>query len=231
MFRNILLFCMLGLSIGYYGCGGGSGGGGSALEFNSRSNSPASTWPNGDVRFTFSQDFNEAEKAMMRTWMVEMEGRCVNLISFIEYSMAEFDQNGTGILLIYVGADNYATIGYSDHPWVRFRTSQPPEGIFKHEMVHVLGLHHEFIRPDRDRYITIHWDNVDGALRHKLFIQNTLYDMNVHPFDMKSITIHSYNQYDFSNNGGMTMEGLIYKGTQFSISAGDVAKIMAIYGK
>lgn len=36
--------------------------------------------------------------------------------------------------------------------------------VVMHELMHVIGLHHEHTRADRDKYIKIHWENIrNGA--------------------------------------------------------------------
>lgn len=33
-------------------------------------------------------------------------------------------------------------------------------GEITHEVMHILGFSHEHTRPDRDRYVTVLWDNI-----------------------------------------------------------------------
>ena len=43
--------------------------------------------------------------------------------------------------------------------------------IIYHEFGHALGLHHEFTRPDRDRYLNINWDNIPEGLKDQFEIR------------------------------------------------------------
>ncbi|KHJ92771.1 astacin [Oesophagostomum dentatum] len=36
-----------------------------------------------------------------------------------------------------------------------------------HELLHVIGLHHEHVRDDRDNYIKVHWENIEKGHSHQ----------------------------------------------------------------
>merc|ERR1719253_636599 len=74
----------------------------------------------------------------------------------------------------------YAYVGYI--PW--WDTAQlqlHPSGCASlgtalHELGHSLGMAHEQARPDRDQYVTIHWDNIQSGKGHNFDLNEAAYD-------------------------------------------------------
>ncbi|RXG55219.1 Astacin-like metalloendopeptidase [Armadillidium vulgare] len=71
-----------------------------------------------------------------------------------------------------------------------------------HELVHTLGFVHEQSRTDRDRYVTILYQNIINGIRSQFSIDHNTITYGV-PYDYESI-VH-YSQYEFSMNGGPTI--------------------------
>ncbi|KAM0736134.1 Zinc metalloproteinase nas-7 [Formica fusca] len=61
-----------------------------------------------------------------------------------------------------------------------------------HEMLHTLGLYHEHMRPDRDKYITIMWENIKkgNAFNFYSLNKNIITDYGL-PYDYDSIMHYS----------------------------------------
>ncbi|KAJ8004408.1 hypothetical protein DPEC_G00135400 [Dallia pectoralis] len=74
-------------------------------------------------------------------------------------------------------------------------------GIASHEFMHALGFVHEQSRSDRDRYVTIVWDNIIQGQEHNFKKYptnnlNTIYDYS---------SVMHYGRFAFSEDGGPTI--------------------------
>ncbi|KAG9349280.1 hypothetical protein JZ751_027723 [Albula glossodonta] len=102
-------------------------------------------------------------------------------------------------------------------------------GVASHELMHALGFVHEQSRSDRDRYVTIIWDNIlQGQIhnfkKYETNNLNTVYDYN---------SIMHYGRYAFSEDGDPTIipkpDPFIPIGQRDGPSPTDIQKINALY--
>ncbi|KAG5833153.1 hypothetical protein ANANG_G00272820 [Anguilla anguilla] len=102
-------------------------------------------------------------------------------------------------------------------------------GVASHELMHALGFVHEQSRSDRDRYVTILWDNIlqDQVHNFKKYVTNNLNTA----YDYTSI-MH-YGRYAFSEDGDPTIvpkpDPFVQIGQRDGPSALDIQKINALY--
>ncbi|CAH0713679.1 unnamed protein product, partial [Brenthis ino] len=76
------------------------------------------------------------------------------------------------------------------------------QGEIVHEVMHVLGFSHEHTRPDRDRYVTIMWNNIKSGYK-KYFEVREVDPLSNLPYDFASV-LH-YPPRAFSKNGQLTI--------------------------
>uniref|UniRef100_A0A158PAV7 Metalloendopeptidase n=1 Tax=Angiostrongylus cantonensis TaxID=6313 RepID=A0A158PAV7_ANGCA len=105
--------------------------------------------------------------------------------------------------------------------------------IVQHELLHVIGLWHEHMRYDRDKYIRVNYRNILPGERSQFDIvsrkESTLYNI---PYDYKSV-MH-YGKTAFARPGTVTMETLDPRytnviGKQTDASSSDYKKVCNIY--
>ncbi|KJH39957.1 astacin [Dictyocaulus viviparus] len=106
--------------------------------------------------------------------------------------------------------------------------------IVQHELLHAIGLWHEHMRFDRDRYIRVHYENIRPGFESQFnripSSQSTTYNL---PYDYKSV-MH-YGKTAFALPGRISMETFDRKytnviGQQHDASPSDYLKVCKIYG-
>jgi len=102
-------------------------------------------------------------------------------------------------------------------------------GTIQHEFMHALGFWHEQSRSDRDRYVTILWDNITDKNKHNFKAYQTLNQ----GFGYDYGSVMHYGAYAFSKNRRPTIQtkGGNYRiGQRNGVSDQDVQEIRRLYG-
>lgn len=105
-------------------------------------------------------------------------------------------------------------------------------GAIVHEICHAIGLFHEQSRADRDKYITINWNNIEPT-QHQNFEKHVSMGIDIGTYDYNSI-MH-YPEWAFSYTGGATISCQGHRGCpntmgqRKQLSTGDLQGIKYLY--
>jgi hypothetical protein len=150
------------------------------------------TWPDGRIPYVMI-GFTGEEMAEIWRAMLTWESVSGDKIKFINLSYADKNDD-TRTLFIYknnFSKDSIAFgLGYfSNKQNVMFIGEPQKQRSILHELGHVIGLHHEHQRPDRDLYITIHWSLISGLFAATQFTydESPFYNYRKYPYDFQSI--------------------------------------------
>ena len=89
-------------------------------------------------------------------------------------------------------------MGYNKGKMKMFLNDWCPVRIIMHEFLHSLGVGHEHNRPDRDNYISIHWNNIIDDVHSAFKKADASKVMTIGAYDFKSL-MH-YFKHAFSKN-------------------------------
>jgi hypothetical protein len=116
-------------------------------------------WPNGNIKYAFDASLPEAVRTGVLESMDDWAGKTG--VRFVEVE----EPAGGGYVKIQRGNGGCnAYLGYYGEGTVHelnFGEGCEYASVYAHELGHVLGLHHEQSRSDRDDHVTIHWDNIE----------------------------------------------------------------------
>lgn len=137
-------------------------------------------WPSGRVPFAIASSFTSAQRNSILNYMREVEA--VARVQFVArtnesaYINIVSTSNTSICGSSYVGRQGGAqalTLRCFDRRTIT------------HELMHALGFWHEQSRPDRDQYVTIHWNNITPAYTYA--------------FDKYTSNVATHGAYDYAS--------------------------------
>ncbi|UJR32473.1 hypothetical protein I4U23_019935 [Adineta vaga] len=168
----------------------------------------AQRWPSGIVPYVIIPGYGSVQEAFIIATMQKMERLiAINNVACIQFRPKVAGDvyyisivNGYGCSS-YVGRNTGITLN-------RTVTLQYPgcidEGRIMHELLHVLGFHHEQSRPDRDSYVRVNYSNIISGLEYNFEkYSNTVVNTLNTSYDYASV-MH-YPSDAFSVNGFATI--------------------------
>lgn len=193
-------------------------------------------WPNAVVPYVIADDWNDPDRAgdenaemraAIRDAMDELER--VSAVRFVPRSGQD------DYVRFRDGSGCSATVGHqggAQNINLNFACRNP--FVIVHEMLHMLGFNHEQTRHDRNSFVEIHWDNIQGDKKHNFETADRSFDLG--PYDYDSL-MH-YGGFSFCKRNASdacvgptitTVPPGTAIGQRSSLSTRDIAALTAIY--
>ncbi|XP_070576952.1 protein SpAN-like [Ptychodera flava] len=161
-------------------------------------------WPNATIPYIFHSLSPNVRPQVEKAITLWEEKTCLRFVPFpsnrVSHSgRVEFiDGNGCWSNMAFTGGSQKISLD---------REKCTSVSVALHEIGHTLGLFHEQSRPDRDRYVTVHLENVEEGMQHN-FNKRDFAEVNTHriPYDISSV-MH-YGPKSFSKDGSYTMQSI-----------------------
>lgn len=181
---------------------------------------PFNQWPNKVVPYTIDPKMPNPERvtAAIQHWEEKTSLRFVKRTN--QFGHVSF---------VNVNDGCSSLIGKTGFPQQVRLSPRCGTGAAIHEIGHAVGLWHEQSRGDRDKYITIHWENIQITAWPQFF-KHWILGRDSGAYDFGSI-MH-YDPYAFSKNGQPTItrkDGSTNFSQRVSLSPLDIAAVEELY--
>jgi len=177
-------------------------------------------WPNGIIPYRISD--SKLNSYNIPKALADFQSKLGNCIKFKPYKSGDKDY----VNVIY-GSGCFSMIGRTGGVQkLSLGSGCGSTKTIHHEFMHAIGFHHEQVRPDREKHVTIHWNNIKSNMCGNF---QTYGKLPPFAYDYKSV-MH-YSSGSFSCNGKKTMTKKDGSSISSSpVSSLDIAKIKNLYG-
>lgn len=179
-------------------------------------------WPNRTVHYTIDPQIKDQAKIHWAINHINEKTQIKMIERTNERDFVHFKYNGK----------NGGCNSFIGRKWGKQLIRVPEwckQGGVVHEILHALGMQHEQTRWDRNKYLKVHWDNIEGSAKHN-FYRAPFISWSYTEFDFDSIML--YGPYAFSKNKKLTItkrDGSKYKENRKEMSYMDRLTIAKMY--
>jgi len=192
---------------------------------------PIFYWPNGVVYYTFDSDLAQSTIDLIKKGFHHLRRR--TCLKFVQ--TPRNDGHHSSYIKFFSGNGCYSRIGRDPNDKeqvISIGLGCERLGTVVHETMHALGFFHEHTRPDRDKYITLDWGNIEQEHAHNF--QKYPRDLGSSfgkPYDYHSV-MH-YSKYAFAKHRDIPTivpkEKKALIGQRFGLSLQDREEINKLY--
>jgi hypothetical protein len=151
------------------------------------------TWPDGVLPVVFDAGYTQADRNAFFNacllWSNVSRVTCVPRSNEVDY------------VLVVAGDSNSSFVGRIGGEQRLELFNRQNQGIIAHEIAHALGFAHQHNAPNRDRFVTINWSNIQANARHNFRRVPQAVVFGIYDY----CSILHYGLGDFSSNGQNTI--------------------------
>jgi len=196
------------------------------------------TWPDRTLVYEFNENFDSEVRKIIRdgvNLLKDSLGHCINFEERDQGArvMVYKREEGCAASSGYYGRTQY--LGLATGCYIKRR--RVFYGTIQHEFLHALGLHHEHCRDDRDKYVTIHEDNIEPGRESNFFTcseKNENCDDFDEPYDYFSVMHYSSHAFNIRRDSSTitikneTIDARMM-GQRVEPSLGDARRVQFLY--